>query len=364
MQGDKPVNSELVGQKMKQKKVLLRIVIAIIAINCAIIFIPWVIIRAWLAPLPDTIQEQVNNALDYKLDGIIVYVDQSGSPSFYSAGWKDKENKVLMDPKALFKIASISKLYIAAASVKIINSQKLSLSDTLAKLLPELAGKIENANRITLRMLLQHRSGIPDWINDTEFSWDSPSTDVTKILELILNDPAEFKPDSRYKYSNTNYLLIGKILDKALGYSHQQYIKKEMLEHLALTHTFGRMSEVDTAEIVSGYDSHYEKDVKRLDFVSPGSSMVSTAQEVGIFLRALNDGSLLNKEEQALFSSVYTYEHTGLLPGYQSIARYYKDIDAVVIQFVNTSGGNTWTTSEIVYKKIVKILRNKAKQSQ
>jgi len=348
---------------MKQTKPLLKIIIPIIAIICAVVFIPWVMVRAWLAPLPHTIQEAIDNALAYKLDGVIVYVDQKGKPpAFYSAGWKDKENKVPADPKALFKIASISKLYIAVATAKIINSQKLSLNDTLAKLLPELAGRIENANQITLRMLLQHRSGIPDWIKDPNFPWDNPPTDVNKVLELVLDEPSDFKPDSHYEYSNTNYLLIGKILDKTLGFKHQQYIKNEILTPLGLTHTFSLLSEVDTREVCSGYDSHYDKDVKMLDFVSPSGSMVATAQDVGIFLRALNDGSLLNKEEQAMYSSIYKYEHTGLLPGYQSIARYHKDIDAVVIQFVNTSGGNAWTTSEILYNNIIKILRNKAKE--
>jgi len=348
---------------MKQTKPLLKIIIPIIAIICAVVFIPWVMVRASLAPLPHTIQEAIDNALAYKLDGVIVYVDQKGKPpAFYSAGWKDKENKVPADPKALFKIASISKLYIAVATAKIINSQKLSLNDTLAKLLPELAGRIENANQITLRMLLQHRSGIPDWIKDPNFPWDNPPTDVNKVLELVLDEPSDFKPDSHYEYSNTNYLLIGKILDKTLGFKHQQYIKNEILTPLGLTHTFSLLSEVDTREVCSGYDSHYDKDVKMLDFVSPSGSMVATAQDVGIFLRALNDGSLLNKEEQAMYSSIYKYEHTGLLPGYQSIARYHKDIDAVVIQFVNTSGGNAWTTSEILYNNIIKILRNKAKE--
>jgi hypothetical protein len=66
---------------------------------------------------------------------------------------------------------------------------------------------------------------------------------------------------------------------------------------------------------------------------------------------------LLNDEEQAIYSSVYVYDHTGLLPGYSSIARYYKDIDAVVVLFVNTSGGDTWNITEIVYNRIVKILQ-------
>jgi D-alanyl-D-alanine carboxypeptidase len=342
---------------MKHGKRLLRIVIPIIAIICTVIFTPWVMVRAWLAPLPDTIQEQLDDALDYKLDGIIVYVDQSGKPPvFYTAGWKNRENKSPADPQALFKIGSISKLYIAAATAKIINSKSLSLDDTLVKLLPELDGRIENANQITLRMLLQHRSGIPDWIEDPAFPWDKSLTDVNEVLALVLDDPSEFEPDSRYDYSNTNYLLIGKILDKTLGYGHQQYIKNEILTPLGLTHTFGLLSEVDSGEVTSGYDSHYDEDVKMLDFVSPGGSMVATAQDVGIFLRALNDGSLLNKEEQALYSSIYEYGHTGLLPGYQSIARYHKGIDAVVIQFVNTSGGDMWTVSEIVYKRVIKIL--------
>ncbi len=343
---------------MKQTKRPHRKVIPIAAIICALIFIPWVIVRAWLAPLPDTIQEQLDDALDYNLDGIILYVDQSGKPpAFYAAGWKDRENKVPADPHALFKIASISKLYIAAANAKIINSKRLSLDDTLAKLLPELAGRIENADQITLRMLVQQRSGIPDWIKDPKFPWDKPPSDVNKVLELVLDEPSKFKPDSRYMYSNTNYLLIGKILDKTLGYSHQLYIKSEILAPLGLTHTFGSLGEVDSSEVTSGYDSHYDKDVKMLDFVAPGSSMVATAEDVGIFLRALNDGSLLNKQEQGIYSSIYNYEHTGLLPGYQSIARYHKDIDAVVIQFVNTSGGNAWTKSEMVYKHILKILK-------
>jgi D-alanyl-D-alanine carboxypeptidase len=348
--------------KKKQIKLIIRIVLLIGTIT-SMFFVPWVIVRAWLTPLPVTVQEQVNEATGYGLDGIIVYVNQKGKPPvLYAAGWKDKEKKIPADPHALFKIGSISKLYIAAATVKIINSKKLSLDNTLAKLLPELAGRIENANKITLRMLLQHRSGIPDWIKSPDFPWHKPPTDVNKVLALVLDKPADFKPGSRYEYSNTNYLLIGKILDKTLGYSHHLYIKNEILAPLGLTHTFSLLSEVDPTEMMSGYDSHYDGDVKMLDFTAPGGSMVATAQDVGIFLRALNDGTLLNKNEQAIYSSVYKYGHTGLLPGYESIARYYKDMDAVVVQFVNTSGGYTWNISEIVYNNIIKILR-KSKDS-
>lgn len=331
-----------------------------IAIICVIIFPPWDIVAVWLSPLPDSIQEQVDDAIDRGLDGIIVYVDQPDqAPAFYTAGWKNREHQVPADPDALFKIASISKLYIAAAAAKLVNDQKLSLDKSLADYLPDLIGRIENADQITLRMMLQHRSGIPNFTDDPEFPWFDLPSELSDYLEFALDKPADFKPDSHYRYSNTNYLLIGIILDKALGYSHHQFIEEEIVAPLGLTHTFSLLSEVDTGALVSGYGYYtgHNGDLKQLDYISPGGSMVATAQDVGIFLRALNDGTLLSEEEQAIYSSIYEYGHTGLLPGYSSIARYYEDIDTVVIQFVNTSGGNTWTITEIVYKRIVRILR-------
>ena len=346
---------------MKRTKRLLRIVMPIVAIICTVVFTPWDAVWVWIVPLPATVQEQVDNAMGHGLDGIIVYVDKKGRElEFYAAGWKNRENKVPADPYALFKIASISKLYIAAAAAKLISEKRLSLDKTLANYLPELTGRIENADQITLRMLLQHRSGIPNFTDDPKFPWFKPFTKTSEILNLVLDKPADFKPDGRYRYSNTNYLLIGDILDKTLGYSHRQYIKKQILDTLGLTHTYGLLSEVDLEQVSSGYIAEYKGDLKAIDYINPGGSMVATAQDVGIFLTALNDGSLLNQGEQEIYSSIYVYEHTGLVPGYSSIARYYKDIDTVVVLFVNTSGGNTWATLEIVYNRIVRILRKQS----
>lgn len=348
---------------MKNKKRILKIIMAIVGITCAIVFVPWIFVKAWIMPLPDTVQEQANEAIGLGFDGIIVYVDESGKPpAFYAAGLKDRENEIPADPHALFKIASISKLYVAVAATKLINNQSLSLDDTLSELIPDLVGRIENAEKITLRLMLQHRSGIPNFTDD--YPWANPLKENRETLELVLDKPADFDPDKKYKYSNTNYLLIGEILDKTLGYSHHQYIKEEILIPLGLNNTYSLLSEVDIEKVVTGYYVGYDEwDVKNLDFKNPAGSMVATAQDVGIFLRALNDGSLLNDDEQAIYSSVYEYEHTGELPGYQSIARYYKDIDTVVVQFVNTSGGYTWTVSEIVYNRILKILRKQKKEN-
>ena len=285
----------------------------IVGIISAVVFVPWDIIP-WITPLPDTVQAQVDDAIDHGLDGIIVYVDQSGkAPAFYAAGWKNKATQVPADPHALFKIGSIHKLYIATTVAKLVNNGSLSLDDTLADHLPDLVGRIENAEQITLRMMVQHRSGIPNFTDQEGFDWFTPRTDEDRDLELVLDEPADFKPDARYSYSNTNYLLLGRILDKVLGYSHHQYIHDEILAPLGLSHTYFSLDEVDYEDVVSGYWYQYDDDLRFL-----GGSMLATAEDVGIFLRALNDGSLLNDDEQAIYASIYEYGHTGWVPGYYS----------------------------------------------
>jgi CubicO group peptidase (beta-lactamase class C family) len=310
-----------------------------------------------IQPLPDGIETEVNKAIESGFDGIIIYVNQAGKSSFYSAGWKNREKQVPADPHALFKIGSISKLYIAAATTKLVADQRLSLDDTLAKLIPEVAERIEYADKITLRMLLQHRSGIPDFLFDPEFKNSDPEEDYLTTASLIFDEPADFQPDKKYRYSNTNYLLIGEILDRTLGYSHHDYIKNTILIPLDLHNTYSLYSEADPNDVMSGYYIGYEPDLKSNDFTRPGGSMVASAEDVGIFLRALIDGTLFNEEEQAIYSSVYVYEHTGWLDGYTSIARYQSDIDAVVVQFVNTSSNEMyWLKLKRVYNRIVRIL--------
>ena len=213
-------------------------------------------------------------------------------------------------------------------------------------------------------MMLQHRSGIPDFIDHPDFPWSEPPLGIEDALEIVLDLPADFSPGKKYRYSNTNYLLIGEILDNVLGYSHHQYIKREILLPLNLHHTYSLLSEVNMDEVMSGYFVGYDPDIRENDYQIPGGSMVATARDVGVFLRALIDGSLLNREEKAVYSSIYQYGHTGELPGYQSIARYHEELDAVVIQFINTSGGNSWSKSESVYRRIIRILERDDQQSQ
>lgn len=337
----------------KQTKQILRVVLIAASIG-SLYFVPWPLVKAWILPLPDTVQEQVDEAIGHGFDGMIVYVDQSGKPpEYYTGGWKDRENKIPADPKSLFKIASISKLYTAVAATKLVKEKRLSFDKTLTDYIPELKGRIENAEKITLRMMIQHRSGIPNFTDNPAF-WDNEQENSKDALDFALDLPASFKPGKGYEYSNTNYLLLRRIMDDVLGYNHHEYIKEKILSPLELGNTYFSITEVNLDDVMSGYYVGYNEDFKANEY-----GMLATAEDVGIFLRALNDGSVFGEGEQEIYP--YEYNHGGLVVGYQSLAEYHKDIDAVVVQFINTTdfNGYEWNLSEIIINRIVKIIRKK-----
>ncbi|UMB55104.1 beta-lactamase family protein [Lutibacter sp. A64] len=342
----------------KKNKTLIIRIILLVGTIVSMFFVPWLLVKAWILPLPNTVQEQLDEAIGHGFDGMIVYVDQKSKPSqYYTAGWHNRELKIPAKPNALFKIASISKLYDAVAVTKLVGEKRLSLDKTIADYLPELVGKIENAEKITLRLMLQHRSGIPNF-TDTPNFWATPTETYEESLALILNKPSNFKPGQDYEYCNTNYLLINKIMDNELGYENFRFIQEKILTPLNLNNTFSSLDKVNIDNVMSGYHQNHPFDLKEDEH-----GMLATAEDVGTFLRALNTGSLFEPGEQEIYSSIYKYEHAGWVPGYQSFAKYHKDIDAVIIEFYSTTDSKLylWNVSEIINNRIVKILKKDTK---
>ncbi len=249
-------------------------------------------------------------------------------------------------------------MFIAVSGTKMATAGTLQLDDTLAQWLPDLATRIENADSITVRHLLLHRSGVPDFDSVPGFSWNDAHTDIDALLELVLDRPADFAPGARYEYSNTNYLLLGRLFDTALGYHHHLFVQDEILAPLGMMNTYSLLGDADITQLAHGYWNGVDRIDQ--DYVVPGGSMVSTAEEVGIFLRALATGSLLTPDERQTYESLFTgFGHSGWLPGYQSNAQYFSDMDTVLVQFVNETGGSTETVAQEVYDSLADYLRRR-----
>lgn len=339
-------------------KNILRVLAVIATLASIMIFAPWQHALYYLKPLPASVQAQLDDAVEHGLDGIIVYVEKRGQvPEFYASGWHDRSARIPAKPSALFKMGSIGKLYDAASVAKLAGRGILSLDATVADYLPALKAHMDYADKVTVRMLVQHRSGIPNYTDQEGFSWDEPIyTDDS--LKLVWDLPPDFPPGSDYSYSNTNYLLLKRIMSRVLGYDYTRFMQEEMLKPLGLTHTFFKMGDVDMAELMSGYYVGYDVDFKNIP-----QGYVARAEDVGIFLRALNDGTLFSDVERELYASLYEFEHKGWVIGYTSTARYSKELDTVMIQFVNTTGEETEILTSIVSDRVMKILQERATAS-
>jgi D-alanyl-D-alanine carboxypeptidase len=339
---------------MNKKATFITRVALAIGTFISLFFVPWLLVWAWLLPLPGSVQAQVNEAISHGLDGMIVYVDEKGkAPRLYASGWHDRKNNIPADPSALFKLASIGKLYDAVVIAKLVNARLLSLDGTVAEYFPELVGTIANASTITLKMLVQHRSGIPNYTNAPNY-WANPAHTYEEALALIAGLPANFAPNSDYEYSNSNYLLISKLIEKTTGHTKFEQIREVILQPLKLTHTFGSMGDIAMDKLMGGYHLGLEDNMKSNEY----GSMISTAEDVAIFVRALKDGSLFDEGGQEIYASIYEYEHGGWIPGYQSHVKYYEDIDCVIVQFNNTTDNKLyyWNLSEIIFNRIYQIV--------
>lgn len=331
----------------------------VLSVVLTIYFVPWSIIVSKLEPIQDTVQEQIDSYVDKnRFEGIIVYIESDGEKVLYSSGYNDRDEQTPANPESLFRIASISKLYMSVAATKLIDDGVLSLDDTLSELLPEDSVGIPNADEITLRMMIQHRSGLFNFIDSKTFPWEERTITSEDVLDILKVEDPVFEPNSRYKYSNSNFALLGLIMDKYLGYHHYQYIATEILEPLELSDTYYYASEIDMNELMSAYTEGVDENIKDWNHLVPGGNMISTAEDVGVFARALRDGSILTDSEQMIYEEIYPYDHTGLVYGYQSIVRYDEKTDSIIVILVNTTGRYQWSYFETLYNRIDRIINN------
>jgi len=144
--------------------------------------------------------------------------------------------------------------------------------------------------------MVQHRSGIPNY-TDTKNYWVHPKQNDKERLDLALDLPASFEPDTDFEYSNTNYLLLSKLIEKVTGEGKFKYIKEVILNPLNLTNTYGSIHDVNPDDVMSGYYVGYENDLK----TDNNDVMLATAEDPGKFLRALNDGSVFKDKKNKKF---------------------------------------------------------------
>lgn len=260
-------------------------------------------------PLGTQLQAELEAAVasdETVFPGAVLFASRPGKGSHaVAAGVADIATNAPLAPDASFRAGSIAKPFVAVVVLQLVEEGKLSLDDTMTELLPEeISRKFKDADRITLRMLLDHTSGIPEWLSDAVIG--QIAADPGKVwtawdfLDISAAKPPAFAPGEGWGYSNTDYNLLGLIIEQVAGDSWRKAVTARVIEPLGLAST-ALPEPGDTGmpgAFMHGYGLLGGK-VIDLTFIDPsmagaagGGALVTTAHDLATFLTALRTGEL------------------------------------------------------------------------
>ncbi len=234
-----------------------------------------------------------------------------GSEIIYqkSFGYAIKEKNILLTDTSLFQLASVSKVITGIAVLTLYEKGKLKLETKVSDILTGFPYA-----DITVKQLLCHRSGLPNYIYFCgEFIKDKePLLSGKEVLEVIIkNKPkAYLKPDTRFNYCNTNFVLLALIIEKISGKSYSDYLKDELFSPLGMKHsyTYGTV-DFKGPNITHGYTMTYREVAKdRYDGVLGDKGIYTTTYDLFLLSNALYQNQILTAETQQLAYAAYSPE--------------------------------------------------------
>ncbi|MDD1724017.1 MAG: beta-lactamase family protein [Methanospirillum sp.] len=221
-----------------------------------------------------------------------------------AAGDASALNKTPAVPGMYFLIASITKMFTSIAIQELAEEGKLSLNDTIDQWLPEdLVSRIPDGDRITIRELLYHTSGIADYDEEAIIMQElqDPDTPVSydAAIEQGINASPLFPVGTNYSYSNVNYLLLTKIIDKAAGIPFEEYINQTIFQSAGLNQTSFHRRNLLPGSSMDPSEQEADGTVQRygdvyVEFDRGAGDIISTTSDLNRFHRALREGRLIS----------------------------------------------------------------------
>ncbi len=244
-----------------------------------------------------------NGTVLFGSEGKIIYKNAFGYANF-----KKKEKLKI---SSSFQLASLTKPITSYAILKLIQEGKLSLADTLGKFIKEFPYK-----GITVRLLLAHRSGLPEYMYFADKYWKDKKNPITNkdVIDLMKRyKPLRYyKPDHRYNYSNTNYVILAYIIKKVTGKSYKEFMKESVFNPLQMTHSFVYQKEKgkkNKAEVIGYIRRRRKADDIYLNGVVGDKGIYSSVEDLFKWSNAINNGEFVN---DSLMHKAFTPQHKDL----------------------------------------------------
>lgn len=261
-----------------------------------------------------SVQHDITAAVDKQLKenpstGAAVGVVRDGKLIYAKAfGFRNVAARQDVDEQTQFEIGSVTKQFTAAAILQLREAGKLALDDSLARYLPS----FPHSGEITLRDLLNQTSGIQDYTHAKNFMTKlSSATDggLEKVASLV-NGPLDFAPGTQWEYSNTNYYLLGRVLELVSGQSYEEYVRQHLFAPAGMDHSSFVKDESELSDFATGY--WQGEDGKeptrpaapiRESWAGGAGAIVSTVADLMAWDNALANGKIVSNENFALMSS-------------------------------------------------------------
>jgi len=257
--------------------------------------------RSALTPLPPEEGRTYQSILDWShqngMPGAVLLVETPKTNFIGCVGWADKKRKVPFRPDQEFRIGSLTKTFVSLVAAEMEAEGKLDADAVITNYLPAtVTGRIANSDRITVRELLRHTSGIYNfewnksyaihrWILNPHGDWPPE-----RMLKYTYDQPANFPPGQEFNYSDPNLLLVAMIVDRLAGQDHAKEIRRRILDPLELTNTYYELKEPSRGERVHGYErpfGFWEDTYDWTPVTGGAAGMVSTVSDLAVFIRAM-----------------------------------------------------------------------------
>lgn len=225
--------------------------------------------------------------------------EPGGRNRFYAAGVGDLATGEPVPTDGQVRIASTTKIFVATVVLQLVGEGKVGLDEPIETYLP---GLVRDGRDITMRQLLQHTSGLPEYVTfdfkDVQHRYVEPR----ELLDLALARPATFPPGTSWSYSNTNYVVAGLLVQRVTGRPIGEEITNRVIRKAGLRHTYwpGTGDQTIREKHAHGYYTPATPDQERFDFTEMDPSwgwaagqLISTPSDVTKFLAALVGGQLL-----------------------------------------------------------------------
>ncbi|MEJ9255867.1 serine hydrolase domain-containing protein [Bacillus wiedmannii] len=299
-----------------------------------------------------SVKKAMRDTLQLGYPGILAKVSKDRKTWSYAAGVADLRTKKPMKADYRFRIGSVTKTFIATVLLQLSGESRLNLDDSIEKWLPGvIQGNGYDGNQITIRQILNHTSGIADYVNSKDFDIMDTKKSYTaeEFVKMGISLPPDFAPGKGWSYSNTGYVLLGILIEKVTGNSYAEEVENRIIEPLDLSNTFlpGNSSVIPGTKHARGYfQLDGASELKEVTYINPGSSdgdMISTADDLNKFFTYLLSGKLLKEQqlkqmlttvptnregtgyglgiyETKLPNGVSVWGHMGVVPGFTTFA--------------------------------------------